>query len=63
VFAYLSKAIELGLNHRRLPKNDPAFSDLRNHPDFQRLLALEPRQLAPENPDPIYVDPFPSVIE
>ncbi len=61
--AYLSKAIELGLNPRQFPKKDPAFKQLSKQPGFRKLLALEPLQLTIQKTDPIFVDPSPGTID
>jgi tetratricopeptide (TPR) repeat protein len=42
---YLRKALEEGLKERKQLEKDPEFAALRDLPEFQDLLALEPRVL------------------
>src|SRR5262249_31679217 len=42
---YLRKAIEEGYKERKKLGEDPAFASIRELPEFQQLLALEPRVL------------------
>jgi tetratricopeptide (TPR) repeat protein len=42
---YIRKALEEGFNERKKLLEDPEFSALRNTPEFQELLKLEPRVL------------------
>src|SRR5579885_2101636 len=42
---YIRKALEEGFKERTKLKEDPEFSALRDTPEFQQLLAMEPRVL------------------
>jgi tetratricopeptide (TPR) repeat protein len=42
---YIRKALEEGFKEREKLKEDPEFTGLRDLPEFQQLLALEPRVL------------------
>ena len=42
---YLRKAIEEGFKDKRKLEGDPEFAHMRESPEFQELLKLEPRVL------------------
>jgi uncharacterized protein HemY len=42
---YLRKALEEGFRERNRLKEDPEFAALQENPEFQQLLAMEPRVL------------------
>jgi tetratricopeptide (TPR) repeat protein len=45
VIQYLRKALEEGFKDKKKMEREPAFAALRESPEFQELLALEPRVL------------------
>ena len=45
VLLYMRKALEEGFKDRDKFKEDPEFASFQQHPEFQQLLALEPRVL------------------
>ena len=42
---YVRKAIEEGFKERKKFQEDPEFAQMQTLPEFQQLLALEPRVL------------------
>ena len=42
---YIRKAIEEGLKERKKFEEDPEFAQMQKLPEFQQLLALDPRVL------------------
>lgn len=42
---YLRKALEEGFNERKKIQEDPEFTGLKDNPEFQQILAMEPRVL------------------